>query len=290
MGWTAPVRAAVRRTLEDPGLWPIALAGFLVRGGIGVVLLPLIPLPSAVGLANLVGPTAVTAAGPTSSTILALGAVAAVALGAVLLGVALGAIMEATLVRAALQPPLSADRPRRFGRLVGVRLVALLPLALVVVAVAPSVGEAVYRELLTPSDIAVSLVERVVRASVPQIAAVVATWIAVEAIGGVALRIVLVEDASTVRALGRSVLRLVRDPLASAAAVVAGLAGLLVALVPALGAPAAARSAVHDLIASAAPPPLIGLWIVLLVTAWLVGLTILAIAAAWRSALWTTRV
>ncbi|MHB8399811.1 MAG: hypothetical protein ACYDCI_12915, partial [Candidatus Limnocylindrales bacterium] len=71
---TAAIRTAARTTLADPALWPIALAGFLVRGGIVLMLLSLVPFPSAVGLANLVGPTAVTAAGPTTATIGGIGA------------------------------------------------------------------------------------------------------------------------------------------------------------------------------------------------------------------------
>ena len=44
-------------TRERPALWIVALCGFLARGGIVLLVLPMIPLPSTVGMATFVGPT-----------------------------------------------------------------------------------------------------------------------------------------------------------------------------------------------------------------------------------------
>ena len=46
-------------TLARPSTWVLALAAFLVRGGILVLCLPIVILPTPVGIANLVGPTLV---------------------------------------------------------------------------------------------------------------------------------------------------------------------------------------------------------------------------------------
>src|SRR5204863_4478136 len=61
--WVDGVGVALRLTLGRPALWPVALVGFLARGGIVLFLLAVVTPPSPVGLANLVGPTAVTATG-----------------------------------------------------------------------------------------------------------------------------------------------------------------------------------------------------------------------------------
>ncbi len=43
-------------TLARPSIWPLAFVAFLLRGGIVVVLAPIVVLPSAVGLANVLAP------------------------------------------------------------------------------------------------------------------------------------------------------------------------------------------------------------------------------------------
>ena len=49
--------AALLVTLSRPATWPLALAAFLVRGGILVILLPIVVLPTTVGLGTAFGPT-----------------------------------------------------------------------------------------------------------------------------------------------------------------------------------------------------------------------------------------
>ena len=44
-------------TLATPATWPLALAAFLIRGGIVLVVLPIVVLPTPVGLGNAFGPT-----------------------------------------------------------------------------------------------------------------------------------------------------------------------------------------------------------------------------------------
>ena len=56
----AALAGALLATLATPATWPLALAAFLVRGGLLVVVLPIVVLPSPVGLGNLLAPTLMT--------------------------------------------------------------------------------------------------------------------------------------------------------------------------------------------------------------------------------------
>ena len=46
-----------------PGLWPVALAGFLARGGIVLFVAPVVVAPSLVALATFIGPASITPTG-----------------------------------------------------------------------------------------------------------------------------------------------------------------------------------------------------------------------------------
>ena len=53
----AALSGALLVTLASPATWPLALAGFLLRGGLIVVALPILVLPTPVGLGNVLAPT-----------------------------------------------------------------------------------------------------------------------------------------------------------------------------------------------------------------------------------------
>ena len=55
--WAASMVAALAASVGRPRWWVMALAAFLVRGGILVLLLPLVSLPSAPAVATLLAPT-----------------------------------------------------------------------------------------------------------------------------------------------------------------------------------------------------------------------------------------
>ena len=52
--------AALEAAVSDPGAWPLGMLGFLVRGGFVVLALPILTLPSPVGLATLLGPAVIS--------------------------------------------------------------------------------------------------------------------------------------------------------------------------------------------------------------------------------------
>jgi hypothetical protein len=52
----AALGASLLAVLATPASWVLALLSFLLRGGIVLVLLPVVTVPSAVGLGNVLGP------------------------------------------------------------------------------------------------------------------------------------------------------------------------------------------------------------------------------------------
>src|SRR3990172_9858647 len=69
--------ASLLAVLVHPRWWILALAGFLVRGGLLLLFLPLVQLPTTAGLANALGPTLVgfVFGGPSPSFLLLVGTI-----------------------------------------------------------------------------------------------------------------------------------------------------------------------------------------------------------------------
>src|SRR5436189_4396958 len=125
-GWIEGIAWATSRTFAVPLAWIVALAGFLARGGIVVLLAPILPLPSPVGIANIVGPAVVTPAGPSSQGIAILVTAAIVVVAWVVLGVVIGAATDLYFARAV--PPwagASASGEAASGRRLGARLAGI---------------------------------------------------------------------------------------------------------------------------------------------------------------------
>ena len=99
--WSDAFRASIALLAARPGLIAVALAGFLARGGLLLFILPFVAVPTVVGLGNFIGPTQITASGPTVRLLwLIAGLVAAVVL-ALALGTTVGALADVALYRAA---------------------------------------------------------------------------------------------------------------------------------------------------------------------------------------------
>lgn len=288
---TALVRAAVA-TRERPSLWVVALCGFLARGGIVVLVLPMTPFPSTVGLATFVGPTSVTASGLTPDSVARLALAGSLAIGWLLAGSVVGALTDIAVVDGLGPGQATSGRVdrRRVVRLVGLRLVALLPLGVVVALTARSVGELVYHELILPSDVAAPIVLRVVQGAQVQVAGIALAWIAGEALGGIAVRLAILEDRSFGRAITGAVAHVVRHPLTTLLATAAGLLVLGAAIGPPLIATGMAWTSLGEALAGSIDGSAVVLATILLVGAWLGGATLAAIVAAWRGALWTAEV
>ena len=87
--------------LAHPVAWPVALAGFLVRGGIVLFLVPILVLPSPVGLSDVIAPTlsSVALGGVTVELVALVGAIGALGIAGVLLAGWFAAAMEEALIR-----------------------------------------------------------------------------------------------------------------------------------------------------------------------------------------------
>jgi hypothetical protein len=272
-------------------LWSVSLAGFLVRGGWLLFLLPIAAIPSPLDIANAFG-GAVTAAalgGPNPELVrlVALGSVAAAAI--VIVAFALGAATDVASIRvgaADLGTDVGAP-PSVLGRAFVVRLVALLPFAIALAATVPVIVGATYHELILPDELVTPLVVRVLRDVPVVVAVLLATWLLGEAIGGLAVRLVVLDERTTLGALGRA-LAVAARRLPAFLAVLVGSALVLVVLVgPALVATALAwrwvtfelRSPGDIVVSLVATAALAGLW--------LGGLGLAGFAATLRSLAWT---
>ncbi len=285
--------AALAATLARPAWWSMALAAFLVRGGILLLLLPILTLPTPAELANTFSPTisALAFGGltlPLLATVLAIVAAALLVLGAA--GLAGAWLDRAQLLEAATDEDLELGWTPTHASVrdaLALRLAAHLPtLAAVAYATFRLIGAA-YDELLSPGDAAVPLLLRIVERAPDALLAVAVTWLAGEAIGPLAARRAAT-GASAREALGRSVRQLAGRR---------GLATLLITTLAALAALApfvmvSGRSWEHlrNVLFEGAHPVLVGAALLVLVATWILGLATTGAALAWRTAAWTAEV
>ncbi len=164
--------AAVRAMLSSPSAWTVGAAGFLARGGLLVLALPILSLPTPVGVTLLVPPLGVTTSGLSpafASELLAAGGAIVVYLLVALLVAALG---EDASYRRVVDGAARRSTAVTVARLVGVEVLALLPAivaAVVATARLVAVGE---REYLLPSSTSVPFVVRVVQEAAASVIAV----------------------------------------------------------------------------------------------------------------------
>jgi hypothetical protein len=351
--WRQGFAAAAALTVRRPRLWVFALVPFLARGGLAVLVIPIVVAPTFVGLANFVGPTSVSAEGPGPRlvSLVALGVATGLALSIVGILVAAGA--EVALHRATIEapeaasvaipggagtvarrdqagvsggpaatvappahagappagapvPPADGGAPRTgagvpsagapptgagariaFARVAALRVLLLVPVVAVAAAAVPAWIAVAYHELTVPSDVVAPLAVRVITGAPAASAAVLATWLAAEVVGGFATRRVALLGASIPRALGGGLLDPLRAPLGTALTVAAALGATLLVLAPAWWVVGAAWEAARLALAGRGDAPAALGAALLLAAAWLVALVLGAIAAAWRATLVT---
>jgi len=268
----------------------MALAAFLVRGGILVLLLPLISLPSAPAVATMLAPTVeAIAIGRQSFEAALVGtALIALALGIVAVAAFTGTWLDNALAHEAegaaeldLRPP---DVAPSAWRALGIRLLAHLPTLVALGYGAVRIVIVTYQELLAPGNPAVPLALRVVGRAPDAFVIVAIVWLLGEAIGGLAAR--RASEGETVAQAMRGAIRDLLHRRGAATfvvtdAVVVGVVLLLITVV--------SRAAEHvraylfdrvDDVSLAAA-------LLLLVTTWVLALAVLGAALAWRSTAWT---
>ena len=300
----AALTGALLITLATPVTWPLALAAFLLRGGIALVTIPIVVLPTPVGLGNVVAPTLTAIAlGSIPGAAIAVGAAAVVgAVAWLLLGGGLAAALEAEGARIVARdeevaafrataprggPTAVARDARVAGRVLAARLVAYLPLGLVAIWGSLRLVSVTYAELTVPSDVTTSIVLRVVRGA-PEVAVLVAlAWMVGEIVGAVAARRIVLAGDPVAAALRTAVRASVRHPLAALVRFWLPTLTLVVVLVPSALAAASAWAAVGVVLGEGADPFSVLAAVVLFVTLWVVGLLLAAVVCAWRAAVWT---
>lgn len=301
----ASLTGSLLLVLGRPRWWLLALAAFLVRGGVLVMFLPIVILPTPSGVTNAFGPavTGLALGGAGAElialiTILALGATIALVAGNVL-----GAWLEATLVGEVLhdtdsdgwawpaEVPAGRVTEAPAWRGATVRLVAHLPLVLALVWGIPTVVEAGYAELVLPGELVTPLALRIAARVPVTVALILAAWLVGEMIGGLALRR-LVIGANVPRALIGATGTVIRRPLSSIGLLVRTQVAFLLLLIPALLGSGAGwdrvRILLTDGIATTADQLGLVLALVGFIGLWLGGYVLVGLGAAVRAVAWTT--
>jgi hypothetical protein len=292
-GWRSALTAA-RRALAELALWPIALAGFLARGGIVLFALPIIVPPSLVGLATFIGPASITLDGPTPGLLVRIVITISVVSAALLVGTIVGAAAEIALIGAGrsdpgLGDPLPLPAAGLLRRIVAIRLISLLPLAIVFAAGVQRIGQITYLELTLPTDLVTPIAIRVAARAPEIVGAFLLAWLFGETWGGLATRLAVLRTASLARALGGGLTLLLRRivvvPLLAASVLAAvAVLGLAIGLIAwswgyvrdaLLG-----GTGISGVLAMAGST-------LLFVTCWVAGLTGAAALATWRGLTWT---
>jgi hypothetical protein len=290
--------AALLAALGRPSWWILALAGFLVRGGIVVFAVAIVTLPSPLALSNVLGPIITPLylghVEPTTLALIVTGIVAVVAW--IVAGGWFAAATEVVLVRDAQRAaadeglPVGPDRPS--GRLLTSRAAAAHLLALLPAAVTLGLGSVgifgvAYRELVNPSD-AGPIVLRVVAGAAGPVAAIVVVWVIGEIVGGMAVRRIVVGGEPVGAAVLRAAADLVRRPGGSLVAPLAAAAVLAVDLAAVLAVVMLVWTEVRGRLVDAAGDPIaIGLALLTLGAAWCLALLVTGLIGAWRSAAMT---
>ena len=289
-----PLGGALRFAFGVPALWAVGLAGFLARGGIVLFALPIVVLPSVVGLTTFIGPNAVTAAGlaPRFVTIVAiasLGLVGWVAI-ATLVAAATDRVLVAAVVRESTSGHLRPARTAGLTTLFVIRLASLVPFALGVAVGALRLGQVAYQELILPSSGTSHIVLRVLQGAPEVVALLLLAWLVTELIGAVAVRLAIVEGRSASGSLGRTPLWIVRRPLRTLVVAGGTIAGSVLVLAPLVVVTATAWEVVRTALLGEAEPTVDVVVALLFVAVWTVALALAGVVATWRSAAWSLAV
>jgi hypothetical protein len=309
------VARALAFGLKDGDAQAVALAGFLLRGGIVLLALPSVILPSVIGIAGATGVDAISIAGqPTPWLVEIVIAVIVAALAWLAVASFFGSLIDVWLIEMALRP--GGDREWRWSlrprmsllfRLAAVRMLCLVPLAIAIGWAATRIFNTTYNELTTPTNLTTPLPLRVVLAAGDAVAVVVVVWLAAETIAAIAVRRLALEDGGILRAIWGAAGQLVRRPVSTlltaavsyaASALVIGLAlaGTSIAfdwcrLAARNQDPIAIRLGIGDFSAARDFRPVaFALAVLALAAAWAVALALSAITSAWRSAAFTGEV
>ena len=278
-----------RIALTRPTLWLLGLGTFLLRGGIVLVLLPIIVVPTPVGIGNLLGPslTAISLGAVPAGFVVA--SVSVVVVVVLWLGVAgwLAAMLEAAAVGIVGRGSDEVPSARIGARILACRLVCLVPLVLALAIGSVRIVFVTYQELVLPSDSATPVAIRVLRDAPDVPIAIVVVWMSAEIVAAVAARRIVLRDERVSGALRAAIGTIGRRPLAALGRFWLPTIGLALIVLAAAIVSAAAWTMVGTALEAGQDPIGALLATVALVAIWLVGLALMGLASAWRAAVWT---
>ncbi len=304
-GWVARMRRAFAFGLAGSDTTVVALAGFLLRGGIVVLLLPSVVLPSVIGLAGATGVDAFGIDGHPTTWLFEMVAIASAAAALYLiLALVAGSLIDVWLVGAALDPEgRGTSRPRSLPDLgilldlAAIRGICAAPVAAVIVWAGSRIYTAAYNELTTPSNLVTPLAVRVVESAADAVLVVGLAWLASEVVGAIAVRRLILLNTGVRQSIGGALAQLVRRPISLGATVVVSYGASLVATGLATAATATAfewcrvaarnQEAIAVTIVSTTRdfrPVVFILAAAVLCCAWAAALALSGVASAWRSA------
>jgi hypothetical protein len=286
----ATLIASLLAVLARPATWPLALLGFLVRGGWLLIVAPIVVVPTPVGLANIVAPLLEDVAfGRRTGEVMALVAVVVVvAIAWLVAGGLIAAVAEADGVRRIAD---EEGFPWHGGsvawRIAGVRLVAHLPLAIGAAWAAVRIVSAAYRELTVPSDVTVPAAWRIVAGAPDAFAIVAVTWLAGEIVGALATRRIVLGGDGGRAALRAGVGRVREDPARVLTLGITGTAALVVVLATTGLAAGATWNALGAALSAGDASMATTLLLLVFVGLFGGGLVLIGLVCAWRAAIWT---
>jgi hypothetical protein len=299
--------SALLVTLARPATWPLALAAFLLRGGLLLVALPIVVVPSPVGLGNLLVPTvmAVVFQGVSIELAAAIGLLVLAIVGWLVVGGLVAAMLEADGARIAaaeddlggdtgagrpaVGDALPAERPHRGipARILAVRVLAHVPTGIALIWGTARLVAVAYGELTSPVDVTSPIAVRILRGAPEVVVVLVGLWMIGEIVGALGARRVSLAGAGVGQALRDAVAASLRHPVTVLVGFWVPAAGLALVVTPfALAATAAVRAA-RAALRSTSDPSGATVAVVVFVTIWLIGLALIAVTAAWRGAVWT---
>lgn len=313
MGWRTSVGTALAIVFSRPDLWLIGSLSIAARGGLLLMAVPVLTLPSPVGISVMLGP-AIIDAGTASLQALLIGGAIGLS-GLVLISLLLSAVADLmaydrfvrdpeTLEARGGREPRAMSVRRRFstvGSLAAIQATVLVPAVLAFVMLADRAAVLLQDELIHPSS-QVSLLMRMLVGAREQLVLVLIALLVAEVLGSLASRHLLAsryglgyDRAQVTEARSRriAVVRLLAAPLMVAAR--AGLGWLVAAVLvlPVAFALTVAWDEVRELYLA---PPTLGPGLVVarvLVTVafaglWVVVTLLAGISSALRGALWSS--
>jgi hypothetical protein len=281
---------ALLAVLARPSTWPLALLGFLVRGGWLLIVAPIVVIPTPVGLANVIAPLLEDVAfGRRTGELIGL-AGSAVAIVLIWLfggGLVAAAVEAESIRRIADEEGIPWPRGSVAWRIVAARFIADLPLAIGAVWAAVRIVAVAYRELTVPSDVTAPAAWRIVAGAPDAFAILFVTWFFGEVVGAVAARRIVLDGVGVRSALREGFRRLAREPARMIALGLAGTASLVVVLAVTGLAVGATWNALGAALSIGDTSPATTVLLLLFVALFAGGLVLLGLVCAWRAAIWT---